>query len=156
MEHVSSVRPTGKFLKRWSRFPGWNFRTECPVPFTFLVVCTSSRSTVGHRHVPGFTTKWNNFLPIGNSTFATTQISGGSILKREKRDVRLAFLAWGDFHVRSRFARSTIPESIAEEKWGLLVGMIVSGMPCFPCCNKVPYCDKFENARRFKYCTLKI
>ena len=30
---------------------------------------------------------------------------------------RLAFLAWGDFHARSRFARSTIPE----EKWGLLV-----------------------------------
>ena len=55
MEHVSSVRPTGKFpekvenLKRWSRFPGWNFRTGCRVPFTFLVVCTSSRSTVGHR-----------------------------------------------------------------------------------------------------------
>ena len=55
MEHVSSVRPTGKFpekvenLKRWSRFPGWNFRRECRVPFTFLVVCTSSRSTVGHR-----------------------------------------------------------------------------------------------------------
>ena len=24
------------------------------------------------------------------------------------------FLAWGDFHVRSRFARSTIPE----DKWG--------------------------------------
>ena len=48
MEHVSSVRPTGKFpekvenLKRWSRFPGWNFRTECRVPFPFLVVCTSS------------------------------------------------------------------------------------------------------------------
>ena len=82
MEHVSSVRPTGKFpekvenLKRWSRFPGWNFRTECRVPFTFLVVCTSSRSTVGHRHEPGFTTKWNNFLPMGNSTFLTTKISG--------------------------------------------------------------------------------
>ena len=82
MEHVSSVRPTGKFpekvenLNRWSRFPGWNFRTECRFLFTFLVVCTSSRSTVGHRHVPGFTTKWNNFLPIGNSTFATTEISG--------------------------------------------------------------------------------
>ena len=30
---------------------------------------------------------------------------------------RLAFLAWGNFHMRSRFARSTIPE----EKWGLLV-----------------------------------
>ena len=27
-------------------------------------------------HVPGFTTKWTNFLPIGNSTFATTEISG--------------------------------------------------------------------------------
>ena len=54
MEHVSSVRPTRKFpekvenLKRWSRFLGWNFRTECRVPFTLLVVCTSSRSTVGH------------------------------------------------------------------------------------------------------------
>ena len=30
---------------------------------------------------------------------------------------RVAFLAWGDFHARLRFARSTIPE----EKWGLLV-----------------------------------
>ena len=29
------------------------------------------------------------------------------------RDVS-PFLAWGDFHARSRFARSTIPE----EKWG--------------------------------------
>ena len=57
-------------LKRGSRFPGWNFRTECRVPFMFLVVCTSSRSTVGHRHVPGFTTKWNNFLPIGFSIFS--------------------------------------------------------------------------------------
>ena len=25
---------------------------------------------------PGITTKWNNFLPIGNSPFATTEISG--------------------------------------------------------------------------------
>ena len=65
-----------KNLKRWARFSGWNFRTECRVPFTFLVVCTSSRSTVGHRDVPVFTTKWNNFLPIGNSTFAPTEISG--------------------------------------------------------------------------------
>ena len=75
MEHVSSARPTGKFpekvenLKRWDRFPG-------RVSFTFLEVCTSSRSTVGHRDVPGFKTKWNNFLPIGNSTFAPTEISG--------------------------------------------------------------------------------
>ena len=31
--------------------------------------------------------------------------------------LRLAFLVWGDFNARSRFARTTIPE----EKWGLLV-----------------------------------
>ena len=46
--------------------------------YSFLVVCTSSRSTVrksvGHCDVPGFTTKWNNVLPIGNSTFAPTEI----------------------------------------------------------------------------------
>ena len=82
MEHVSWARPTRKFpekvenLKRWARFPGWNFRTECRVPFTFLVVCTSSRSTVRHCDLPGFKTKWNNFLPIGNSTIALTEISG--------------------------------------------------------------------------------
>ena len=44
------------------------------INFTFLVVCTSSRSTVVHSDVPGFMTKWNNFLPIGNSTFAPTEI----------------------------------------------------------------------------------
>ena len=82
MEHVSSVHPTGKFpekvenLKRWGGSPGWNFRTECRVSFTFLVVCTSSRSTVGDCDVPGFKTKCNNFLPIGNTTFAPTEISG--------------------------------------------------------------------------------
>ena len=32
-------------------------------------------------------------------------------------ETRAPFLAWGDFHARSRFACSTIPE----EKWGLLV-----------------------------------
>ena len=32
----------------------------------------------------------------------------------ERRRLRLAFLAWGDFHAHLRFARSTIPE----EKWG--------------------------------------
>ena len=74
MEHVSSVRPTGKFpgkvenLKRWARFPGWNFWMECRVPFTFFVVCTSSRSTVGHRDVPGFKAKWGKgpFLHVDN------------------------------------------------------------------------------------------
>ena len=33
---------------------------------------------------------------------------------REKGETRWRFLAWGDFHVRSRFALSTIPE----DKWG--------------------------------------
>ena len=48
--------------------------------YSFLVVCTSFRFTarkaVDHRDVQGFTTKWNNFLPIGNSTFAPTEIFG--------------------------------------------------------------------------------
>ena len=75
MEHVSSVHPTGKFpekvenLKRWSRFPGWNFRTECRVPLTFLVVCTSSRSTVGHPATyrglwPNGTTFYQSEIPL--------------------------------------------------------------------------------------------
>ena len=33
------------------------------------------------------------------------------------RKARLAFLAWGNFHARSRFVRSSLPE----EKWGRLV-----------------------------------
>ena len=35
-------------------------RILCSI-YTFLVVCTSSRSMVGHCDLPGFTTKWNNF-----------------------------------------------------------------------------------------------
>ena len=75
MEHVSSVRPTGKFpekvenIKRWSRFPGWNFRTECRVPLTFLVVCTSCRSTIGHPATyrglrPNGTTFYRSEIPL--------------------------------------------------------------------------------------------
>ena len=75
MEHVSSVHPTGKFpekvenLKRWSRFPGWNFRTKCRVPFTFLVVCTSFRSTVGQTATywglrPNGTTFYQSEIPL--------------------------------------------------------------------------------------------
>ena len=41
------------------------------------------RSTVGHRDVPGFTTKWNNFLPIGNSTFAVPPKFPGFFPKRK-------------------------------------------------------------------------
>ena len=33
------------------------------------------------------------------------------------------FLAWGDFHARSRFARSNIPE----EKWGTTRSLSVAG-----------------------------
>ena len=43
-------------------------RILCSI-YTFLVVCTSSRSMVGHCDLPEFTTKWNNFLPGRNSTF---------------------------------------------------------------------------------------
>ena len=41
-------------------------------------------------------------------TIGSPHFSSGMV-ERAKR-----FLAWGDFHARSRFARSTIPE----EKWG--------------------------------------
>ena len=34
------------------------------------------------------------------------------------------FLAWGDFHARSRFARPTIPE----EKWGTTRSLIEQGV----------------------------
>ena len=87
MEHVSSVRPTGKFpekvenLKRWARFPGWNFPNgiSCSI-YTFLVLYTSFNcyqlgshlgvpSGNGLSAVPGFTIKWNNFLPIGKNPF---------------------------------------------------------------------------------------
>ena len=65
--HWKIPRKSGK-SKKVVPFSRLDFRTECRFPFTFLVVCTSSRSTVGHRHVPGFTNR--------NSTFATTEISG--------------------------------------------------------------------------------
>ena len=59
------------------RFPfSQNFRN---FRFGIDVSCSLYQFQVHGRapgHVPGFTTKWNNFLPIGNSTFATTEISG--------------------------------------------------------------------------------
>ena len=73
--HWKIPRKSGR-SKKVSPFSRLEFPNGMSCPFTFLVVCTSSRSTVGHRDVPGFTTKWNNFLPIGNSTFAPTEISG--------------------------------------------------------------------------------
>ena len=83
MEHILSVRPTGKFpekvenVKRWACFPGLEFPNGilCSID-TFLVVRTSLYQVpVGHRDVLGFMTKWNKFLPIRNSTFAPTKIS---------------------------------------------------------------------------------
>ena len=46
---------------------------------SIYVACSLYQFQVHGRapsHVPGFTTKWNNFLSIGNSTFAPTEISG--------------------------------------------------------------------------------
>ena len=40
----------------------------------------------------------------------------------------LPFLAWGDFHARSRFAGSTIPE----EKWGTTRSLGYLGSPAEP------------------------
>ena len=40
--------------------------------------------------------------------------SSGIVEKNDSPRLVSPFLAWGDFHARSRFARSTIPE----EKWG--------------------------------------
>ena len=44
--------------------------------------------------------------------------------RRGKRKIHVSpFLAWGDFHAPSRFARSTIPE----EKWGTTRSLSASG-----------------------------
>ena len=69
--HWKIPRKSGK-SKKVVRFPGWNFRTECRVPFTFLVVCTSSRSTVGHPatyrglrpNQPNGTTFYQSEIPL--------------------------------------------------------------------------------------------
>ena len=90
MEDVSSVRPTGKFPEKGEAlFPGWNFPNgiSCSI-YTFLVLYTSFNcyqlgshllgvpSGNGLGAVPGFTFKWNNFLPIGKCIFVPTKISG--------------------------------------------------------------------------------
>ena len=64
------------------------------------------------------------FLSPQNFNFICTVQKPEHHPTRERRDAPgceknecLAFLAWSDFHARSRFARCTIPD----EKWGLLV-----------------------------------
>ena len=54
-------------------------------------------------------------MPLSLKT-VEVQIKGDH-LKKRFRTVQVYWLGWGDFHSRSRFARSTIPE----EKWGLLL-----------------------------------
>ena len=77
---VNGTRFVGSFHWKIPRKSGKSKKvgpfSRLEFPFMFLVVCTSSRSTVRHSDVPGFTTKWNNFLPVGNSTFTPTEISG--------------------------------------------------------------------------------
>ena len=95
MENVSLVRLAGKFpekmenLKRMGRFPGWNFPNgiSCSIILHVLVLYTSFNcyqlgshlgvpSGNGLGAVPGFTIKWNNFLPIGKSIFVPPEIPG--------------------------------------------------------------------------------
>ena len=42
-------------LKRWARFPGWNFRTKCRVPFMFLSVSCSLYQFQVHGRAPRLT-----------------------------------------------------------------------------------------------------
>ena len=77
------------------------------------------------------------FCEIEVNSRARETLALVKITPREKRrhenfslfPPRLPFLAWDDFHARSRFAHSTIPE----DKWGLLVVYVFlcSGEHCF-------------------------
>ena len=53
----------------------WNFDLTDALPVSSSLYQFQA-ATVGHSDEPGFMTKWNNFLPVGNSTFAPTEISG--------------------------------------------------------------------------------
>ena len=96
---------------------------ECHIP-RILVTTAMSWDKQFHSKVPAL----RNVIPLDYEV--VLHFSSG-LVERTKRecvwkspDVRnfylspphLAFFAWGDFHMRLRFARSTIPE----EKWGLL------------------------------------
>jgi len=80
--HWKIPRKSGK-SKKMGPFSRTEFRVYTFLVFAFrfshLHVSRSlyqfQAATVGHCDVPGFTTKWNNFLPIGNSTFAPIEIS---------------------------------------------------------------------------------
>ena len=80
---------TGKSIKV-GPFSGWNVSNgiSCPI-YTFLAVYTSfncyrlgshlgfpSGNGLGASRSPGFTIKWNKFLPIVKSMFVPTEFSG--------------------------------------------------------------------------------
>ena len=71
-----------------------------------------------------------------------THFSSG-LVERTKRECAWksphAFLAWGNFHMRLRFARSIIPE----EKWGLLVVYYTTRAPR----NLSQLWNKFDDIR---------
>ena len=71
--HWKIPRKSGK-----SKKVGPFSRLEFPKGMSCSIYLSRSlyQSTVGHGDVPVFKTKWNNFLTIGNSTFAPTEISG--------------------------------------------------------------------------------
>ena len=56
------------------------------------------------------------------------------------------FLAWGDFHARSRFARSTIPE----EKWGTTRSLFLLSPFVYGFFLSVP--NQVEKLRKFQWC----
>ena len=81
------------------------------------------------------------------------------ITPREKRRRVSPVLAWGDFHARSRVARSTIPE----EKWGttrsLKYGLLMLSNLLVPCsvktkrlCNLIFYFLKSGDVNPFLQC----
>ena len=59
-----------------------------------------------HNFTFSLSSRGNEEIDISSPLFSS------GIVERGKRE--FAFLAWGDFHARSRFARSIIPK----EKWG--------------------------------------
>ena len=65
----------------------------------------------------------NRGLFISNKRFLSMLTTYKHTAEREKNAPRRVspFLAWGDFHARSRFARSTIPE----EKWGTTRSLVI-------------------------------
>ena len=123
LSHWKIPRKSGKSKKvgPFSRLEFPN-RILCSI-YTFLAVCTSSRSMVGHRDLPGFTTKWNNFLPIRNFTFAPTEISRNSKKTengKENCDGEWNFSRGKEADI-AIFLQMTITRKIRNKVWSKLV-----------------------------------